>query len=460
MTQEASSCDHSATRKSRKRRIVATAAMGITARVVNAAVQVLSVALTVRYLGPERYGLWVNLLVVAIWTGLSNFGLGAALVSQIAHADGAQQREKARRLISSATAAVTVLSAVLLLGFMAVWAFVPWHSIFGLSSPSLWPEADWGVLVCVLLILLTLPFRLGEPVLNGYQHGHLVNGCYIVGTIANLAGLLIGVKLHVNIPLLVLLTLGMQTSGTLLGWYMARRLGFVEFHLSDVNWTDIRETTFSGGLFFLLQTYLLVTQSMTIIIANRLGSESVTPFAVTQRLFFLIISIVNTSAAPLWPAFGEAASRGDIVWVRKALHRALWLTVVLWIAMAAVLGPFGKQIIQLWSGPNAVPSTMLLLCLLFFALFQSLQIVLAMFLNGLRLLRVQVIAGGLTAAVQVIGGFLVAPRWGVGGVALVQCAATGLIGFPALYIAARRALVTLAQHKGTTASAAPSAQAS
>ena len=424
--------------------------MGIAARVINAAVQVLSVALTVRYLGSERYGLWVNLLVVAIWTGLSNFGLGAALVSKIANADGAGQQVRARRLISSATAAVTVLSAILLLAFLAAWPLVPWHSIFGLSSPSLWREADWGVLVCVTLILITLPFRLGEPILNGYQRGYLVNACYIVGTIASFIGLLIGVQFQVNIPLLVLFTLGLQLSGTILGWYLTCRLGLAAFRFSDVNWKDVRETVFSGGLFFLLQIYLLVPQTMTLVIANQLGSASVTPFAVTQRLFFIIISIVNTCAAPLWPAFGEAASRGDTHWVRKIFHRAIWLTATLWVAMAVGLAPFGKQLINLWSGLDAVPSTPLLLFIMFFALFQSLQIVLSMFLNGLGILRVQVIAGGLTAVVQVVGGFLAASRWGVSGVAAVQCGATGLIALPILFISAQRALRTLAHNAPCT----------
>lgn len=62
----------------------------------------ISVPLTLRYLGTERYGLWMTISSVIAVLGFSDLGLNNGLLNGISQANGTNDRELARRYVSSA----------------------------------------------------------------------------------------------------------------------------------------------------------------------------------------------------------------------------------------------------------------------------------------------------------------------------------------------------------------------
>lgn len=65
-------------------------------------VGVVSVPLTVRYLGAERYGVWVTTSSFLEFLSFTDFGLAHSLTNALGKAYGEDRRELARSFISSA----------------------------------------------------------------------------------------------------------------------------------------------------------------------------------------------------------------------------------------------------------------------------------------------------------------------------------------------------------------------
>src|SRR5208282_70762 len=85
-----------------------------------------------------------------------------------------------------------------------------------------------------------------------------------------------------------------------------------------------------GILFFVLQcAFVLAYTSDNIVIAQVLGAAAVALYAVPQKLFSSVSTIVSMAINPLWPAYGEALARGDVAWVRRTFFASLRLVLAL-----------------------------------------------------------------------------------------------------------------------------------
>jgi O-antigen/teichoic acid export membrane protein len=81
----------------------------------------------------------------------------------------------------------------------------------------------------------------------------------------------------------------------------------------------------------------------------------VATYAVTQKLF-LVTFVVGFVSLPLWPAIGEAISRGDHQWASRALTNVTSVSVGTTCAISCILVVIGRPIIAWWGGASVVPS--------------------------------------------------------------------------------------------------------
>ncbi len=90
---------------------------------------------------------------------------------------------------------------------------------------------------------------------------------------------------------------------------------------------------------------------------------------------------------PLWPAFGEALESGDYNWARRTLTKAIKLSILSSAIISLPLLLFGKQIINIWVGPEFIPSWSLLIGFYVFILFANYGGVMSTFLNSGALVK-------------------------------------------------------------------------
>jgi O-antigen/teichoic acid export membrane protein len=130
-------------------------------------------------------------------------------------------------------------------------------------------------------------------------------------------------------------------------------------------------------------------------------------------MFSLISVIVAMMVSPLWPAYGEAISRGDIKWVRRTLSRSLLLVFGGTCLASGALFLFSRGLISWWVGTHVNPPTLLLLGLAVWTVLDCCGSTLAMFMNGATIMRFQIVVASLFGIACVATKIVLVRRYGI-----------------------------------------------
>jgi len=101
----------------RYRRIAWSTMLSTIARLVGLATSFISVPLVVGYLGKRRYGMWLTMSSLVAALGPLDMGIGLGLLTVVSDAYGRDDRQAARRAISTAVAMLTTIAALAVVVF-------------------------------------------------------------------------------------------------------------------------------------------------------------------------------------------------------------------------------------------------------------------------------------------------------------------------------------------------------
>lgn len=434
--------------RERYRRVALTAITSVAARGVALLSLVISVPLTLSYLGTERYALWMAVSSLLAALASLDLGIGNGLVTAVAESHGRGDPEGARGYVSSAVFLLLGLAALALLGFAAAYPFLPWKTLFRVSDALAVREAGPATAAFFAAVVLSVPLGVAARVRAGYQQGFVSDLWTLLGSLLGLLGLLLAVGSRAGLPWLILgfsggpVLAALANGGSLFG--IERR--WLRPRFRDVARLKVRRLLRTGLAFFLLQVASAVAfSSDSLIAAQVLGPQAVTEFAVTARLFSIVAVALGIALTPLWPAYGEAAARGDVAWVRKALLRSLVATGLGSLALSILAVVFGSSLLRLWVGSAVHPSFALLLGLGVSTVLMTAGSATAMFLNGVQAFRFQLLTGATLAVVKVVLAVLLARRLGLAGLAWSTVLAYGTVVAIPMAIFIPRLLARLAR---------------
>jgi O-antigen/teichoic acid export membrane protein len=396
----------------RNRRAALTSVVAMLARIVQVATSLITVRLALKYLGNERFGLWMVISSVLAMAAFADFGVGLGVLNTVAKAYGKDDMEGVRRAVSSGFIGLNFIAGLLLLSFFSVYRFINWADFLRVLSPVARAEAGPAMAVFATCFALNISMDVVQRVQLGLQQGYQYCLWQLLGSIIGLVGVVGGIWLHVSLPVLVAAIAGGPVFATALngihffGFVRPNLCPSLKFASREMMWQIAR----LGGLFFVLQAVVAISFSAdNLIIARVLGAVSVPGFAIPQRMFSLIAIMTTILVTPLWPAYGEAVSRGDMAWVRRTLSRTLLGILILTSVASAILVLLSHRILLLWVGPSIRPPFMLILGLAVWAVLQGVSGAIQSFLNGASILRFQVVTHCVFGVVC-----LAAKMWSVG----------------------------------------------
>jgi O-antigen/teichoic acid export membrane protein len=403
----------------RHRRAVVTGITSGISRAVRIGVSLITIPLTLHYLGNERFGLWMTVSSVLAMAGFADFGIGNGVLNTVSTAFGKDDWNGIRKAISSGIAVLTLIGAAIMVTFLAIYRFVDWGNVFRATTSTARAEAGPAMLVFMVCFALNVPLDVVQRAQLGLQQGFLTNFWEIFSSILILVGILAVVHFHLSLTALVLAFAGAPVLGTWMnaGYFfgVSRRDLLPKWSL--VSRTVIRKIASLGGLFFVLQLVVAVSYSAdNFIIARILGVADVTVFSIPQRMFAVITTIVTMLMMPLWPAYGEAISRGDMHWVRHTLSRTLLSVFAFTTVVSTVLLLFSNRLLFWWVGSSIHPSLPLMLGLAVWAVVSNCGSTLAMFLNGAGMVKFQVVVASIFGIGCLLTKLVFTHLYGVAGV--------------------------------------------
>ncbi|HXB67069.1 MAG TPA: oligosaccharide flippase family protein [Candidatus Acidoferrales bacterium] len=422
--------------KERYRRAFLTMIASGFSRVVSIAAGLISVPLTLRYLGTERYGLWMTISSVIAILGFSDLGINNGLLNGISRAHGNDDRDLARQYVSSAFFLLSAIAIALGLAFAAVYHRISWGPLFRVQSPQAIAEAGTAVAIFVGCFLLNIPAGIVSRVQAGYQDGFSASLWSSLGSVLCLASLLSIIHFRGSLPFLVLAMAGVPVLALLLN-------GAVLFAIQRPwllpSWAYVTTKTAKdlwrlGALFFTLQLAMAISYSSdNIVIARILGPQAVAQYAVPCKLFSLVSIVISFLVGPLWPAYGEALARQDHLWIRKTLLRSLMLAAGISVPLGTVLVIFGGRIIHVWVGPSIHTSPLLMAGLGAWSIVTAISLAFAVFCNGLSIIRFQVIVAPIGALSNITLSIYLTQRIGIPGVVYGSILSQLIILIPSVF---------------------------
>lgn len=384
-------------------------------------VSIIAVPLTIGYLGVERYGLWVTISTLLVWFQLADLGLGNGLTNSLSSAYGTDSIEEAQRDTATVFWMLSGVAAMLVVGGLLVGASIDWSALFRVQSPEARAELGPALATALVLTCLSLPLNIAERVYGAYQEGALVSLWSALGNIASLIALLVVTRIGGGLVALVLAFSGavLVVKALSMLWLFTHHKPWLAPLPSRFSPERLRRLGVVGVEFLALQAATLVLfQTDSLLIVHFLGPQQVAEYNLVYRLFSLILLAQSLLLAPLWPAFSEAAVRGDWTWIRRAFMRSLVLNGALFGSAAVALAVAGRPILTLWSGGAAVAGQGLITLMMVWTLVSIWGNLLGIFLNGLQIVRSQAILATVMAVSNLVLSLLWVRELGAPGVVL------------------------------------------
>lgn len=406
--------------KERYRRVALTTVSGALAKGLTFLTLLVSIPLVVRYLGAERYGLWITITSVVALLGFADLGIGSGVLNAVSEAHGRNDRSAARTYVSNGFFLLLGIALLSSLLFAIAYPSVPWARVFNVASAEATREAGPAIAVLLACFALNLPLAIVQRVQSGYQEGFISNLWQAGGSLVALGALLLAIWQKAGLPWLVLAMVGAPVLASAGNWLHAfrwsRRWLAPTWRLVQIP-ASLRLARI-GSLFLVLQLAGALAFATDNIIASQvLGAPAAARYSIAHRLFMVAPFLVGLITVPLWPAYGEAAARGDRLWIRRTLFRTLGLGLGATIVAAAVLTFFADPIFALWVGPTLVPPVALRIGLAIWAVIYTFGSTVSVLLNAAGVISFQVITAVLMAISSVVLRILWSHQIGISGIA-------------------------------------------
>jgi O-antigen/teichoic acid export membrane protein len=406
--------------RERYRRAALSGASSILARGATVAAGFISVPMALKYLGSERYGMWLTLQSLMTILLLADLGVSDGLVEPLAAASSSEKRETARRIVASAVFSMLAVSAAILVLFTATYRFVNWAAVFNVSSPQAVREAGPGAAAMIVCLSGSLTLGLVTRVNMAFQEGFINNLWQAGGSALAIAALYLVAQANGGLPLLVVALSGVPLLVTLVNgvFLFARRRRWLRPRLASVDMQTARRLFTTARWFFV--TWIgssCVGGAGNIVIAQMLGPTHVAEYGLPARIFAVVSMGVGLIVVPLWPAYAEAIGHSDHEWSVVTARRSIVAAGIVGIFGSIAVVLLGDRILRLWVGPLVTTTFSVWLGLGLWSTLAAVNLALSVFLWGAGAPRFEALMRTLQAVIAV--SLMIGLTWfaGVAGVA-------------------------------------------
>jgi len=382
----------------------------------------LIVPLTINYISPYEYGVWITISSIIGWLSFFDIGFGNGLKNKFVEAVTGGKIKLARIYVSTTYAILILIIFIVWLGSILISKFVDWPNFLNVKGIN---NKEFFYIMVIVLSTFAFQFILGliNTILSAIQKPvitSLINvlsqflvlvGIYLLsvttsGSILNLS-LLIGI---VNTSVLFLFSIYLFK--TSLNEYLPS-LNYVKFRYAKGLLT-------LGVNFFVLQIVSLIYyETNNIIITKTLSPLDVTIYNLAFKYLSIIGMFFSIILSPFWTAFIEAKVLNDVAWM-KSVTKKLYKIFGLFVLATVILVLSSNVVYDIWFG-KAV--TIPLLLTIYMGIWQAINMwnsLHSTLIYGFGTIRLQIMSSVLVGILNIPLTLLLCQKWGLNGVVASQ----------------------------------------
>lgn len=354
----------------------------------------LSVHWTAPVLGRERFGIWATFSSLAAMLSFLDLGIGNALVNRVAHATAQQDVRQLSIVVTAGIGWLAVIGIGVTILLAAAGAWIPWSSLFRLSSLAMGSETRSAAIIFSILFGLSIISGGLLKILIGQQRSYEAQLITTIAILFACPAMWWTVQRAPEVGALLLAGVGTQSLVTLILvaglLHLRHRLDFRRTFSAMLHERKALLTT--GLLFLVLQIGTMIGWGAdSFLLAGIVGVSDVAAFAVAQRLFLFASQPVSILSGPLWAAYADAHAKGERRFIQKTLLRSFLLSIAVVTGLSVVLLIFGSRIVAYWTENTVAVPWILLLAFAAWTPLEAAGVVLGVYLNGVGIVREQVI---------------------------------------------------------------------
>lgn len=394
-------------------------------------ISLLYVPLTLNYLNPTRYGIWMTLTSIVAWMGIFDIGLGNGLRNKLTEVLAVGDKEKAKKYVSTAYAMLSIIVVSVCILFFIANHWINWSLVLN-TSETYGEELKTLALIVVILFGLKFVLNIISTVFTADQRPAFGSIFEVIGSAIGL--LIIWFLTITNKTSLV--TFGLATMLTPVIVYFGASLVFFKYKyayirpsLNSIDLSHAKDLAGLGLQFFVIQIAVLVIfQTSNILIAQFFSPAEVTPYNIVFKYFSILTMVWGILMTPLWSAFTQALAQNDFEWIKKTiskLNKLMFITVFLIVFMA--LG--AKSIISIWTANQIIINPIMVWIFALYTLISIWNNIYAFLLNGINIIRIQVYTSIAAAILHIPITFVLVKYFKMGSEGVVLSMAISLSFF-------------------------------
>ena len=310
------------------------------------------VPMTLHYLSPVKYGVWLTISSVIGWFTFFDIGLGNGFRNKFAEALAKNDTELARVYVSTTYSMLIFIISIISLLFIIVNPFLNWASIFN-APANLSSELSFVVTITFSFFCFRFVFGLIGMILLADQRPASNSLIDVLGNATSL--IVIWFLLHLTKGSLLNLSIGLGACNALVPIGASIVLFSAKYKnirpsIKYVQLSHAKELVSLGSKFFVLQiSSLVIFSSSNIVISQLFSPADVVPYNIAFKYYNLISMIVYLVLLPFWSAYTEAYARGDIPWIQATIDtlKRFWILIAV---LVIIMSLFANTFYMLWVG--------------------------------------------------------------------------------------------------------------
>ncbi len=368
-------------------------------------------ALSIKYLGKENFGVWVLLSGIIAWSNIFDFGFEHGLRNKIAEALVKDRLDIIKSYVSTTYSVLILIAFLLLIFFIPLIILLDWKSLLNIQSLT---NNDIQILIFIILFSFIIRFIL-KPItalLNAFQWPSIVQFIALLGLITSFLTFYILLNISEKTSIFLYASIMSASPAIILFLsslylYSTRFKNFIP-SLTKVKYKYFKQLGSLGIAFFVIQfSGLIIFQTDNIIISKIFGPASVTDYNVAYRFFSIFLIANGIIMAPFWTAFTDAFHRNDIKWIKQTVNKLIKIILGMSLFMSFFVY-FANDIYHLWIDKSIDIPISLSATVALFVAWSSFINIFTFFLNGVGKIRLQMYSSLLAAIFNIPLSYLFA----------------------------------------------------
>lgn len=354
-------------------------------------ISLILVPMTMDYLSPEIYGIWLTLSSVIIWLNFFDVGFTLGLKNKLAEALARKDYHRGKILVSTTYIMMVAIFVPLGLILEILIPYVDWSSFLNVQ-PELNDQLIGVMRILIFCFSMEMIFNTITAILAAYQRTAISSIFPVIGN--TIAVIIIYILTKTVPPSLV----NLAQAISYLPLLVIMGSSFVLFNTTlkavrpSIRCFDqqaIPHLFSLGAKFFLIQIQIVVLyQATNILISNISSPGEVTAYNIAYKYLSIGTMALTILLGPLWPAYTDAYAKGDYTWMKQIYKKMSKLVGLLAIAIVTMVS-ISPIVYKIWIRSDSIVPWIMTVSVGVYSIIHAWDSLQVYLINGIGAVKIQ-----------------------------------------------------------------------